>query len=71
MRVAIEVKATARVTGDDLRGLRHLVVDHPPGLGEGSWYAATKPRCIDDGIEILPATELVDQLASGELFGDG
>lgn len=29
-----------------------------------------KPRRTDEGIEILPATELVAELGSGKLFGD-
>jgi len=29
------------------------------------------PRRTDDGIEILPASEFVAELASGELLGDG
>jgi hypothetical protein len=30
----------------------------------------TKPRHTDEGIEILPATELVAELTSGALFAD-
>jgi hypothetical protein len=30
----------------------------------------TKPRRTDEGIEILPATEFVAELASGALFAD-
>jgi uncharacterized protein len=71
MQVAIEVKATARVTGDDLRGLRQLVVDHPRVGRRLVVCLEPKRRRIDDGIEILPATELIAELASGELFGDG
>lgn len=71
MRVAIEVKATARVTSDDLRELRQLVVDQPRVGRRLVVCLETKPRRTDDGIEILPATELVAELASGELLGDG
>jgi predicted AAA+ superfamily ATPase len=71
MQVAIEVKATARVTGGDLRGLRQLAVDHPRVGRRLVVCLETKPRRTEDGIEILPATEFVTELASGALLGDG
>jgi predicted AAA+ superfamily ATPase len=61
MKLAIEAKATARVTADHLKGLRHLHSDHPKARGmivclEG------KRRTTEDGIEILPARAFVDDL---------
>jgi len=71
MRVAIEVKATARVTGDDLRGLRQLAVDHPRVERRLVVCLETRPRRTDEGIEILPAPEFVAELASGAILRDG
>ena len=70
MQAAIEVKASARITGDDLRGLHQLAVDQPRVLRRLVVCLETKPRRTDEGIEILPAAEFVAELASGKLFGD-
>ena len=53
MRLAVEAKATARVTSDHMKGLRQLEVDHP---GTRRWLVCleAKPRVTEDGIEILP-----------------
>ena len=53
MRLAVEAKATTRVTSDHLKGLRQLGVDHP---GTRRWLVCleAKPRVTEDGIEILP-----------------
>jgi predicted AAA+ superfamily ATPase len=64
MRLAIEAKATARVTSDHLKGLRHLHTDHPAAR---RLLVCLEPRRrrTDDGIEILPAAaygETIDEL---------
>jgi predicted AAA+ superfamily ATPase len=65
MRVAIEAKATGRVTADHLKGLRHLHADHPRARRV---LVCLEPRrrTTEDGIEILPAPAFVAAL--GELI---
>jgi len=69
MQAAIEVKATRRVTPDHMKGLRHLRQDHPDVprmmvvcLEEAAWRS-------DDGIDVLPVSEFLRRLWSGELPG--
>ncbi|HEX2688130.1 MAG TPA: hypothetical protein VHN14_15985 [Kofleriaceae bacterium] len=71
MQVAIEAKAIPRVTGDDLKGLRQLAVDHSRAGRQLVVCLETKPRRTDEGIAILRAAEFVAELASGEPFGNG
>lgn len=61
MAVAVEAKATARVTSDHLKGLRHLHADHPRTR---RLLVCLEPRRrrTDDGIEILPVTAFVEAL---------
>jgi len=61
MAVAIEAKATTRVTSDHLRGLRHLHEDHPRARRV---LVCQEPRrrTTDDGIEILPVKAFVEML---------
>jgi predicted AAA+ superfamily ATPase len=61
MRLAIEAKATARITADHLRGLRHLYDDHPRAR---RIVVCLEPRrrTTDDGIEILPVSVFVKEL---------
>jgi predicted AAA+ superfamily ATPase len=69
MRVAIEAKASARVTSDHLKGLRELAVDHPQIGRRVVVCLEPKRRRTDEGIEILPVRDFVDELASGALLG--
>jgi predicted AAA+ superfamily ATPase len=64
MSVAIEAKATARVTADHLKGLRHLRQDHPDVR---AILVCLEPRrrITDDGIEIMPVAAFVQ--AVGEV----
>jgi predicted AAA+ superfamily ATPase len=65
-RVAIEVKSTSRVSASDLKGLvalsedmtlkRKIVVSRE-----------TAPRRLENGVEILPYREFLQQLWSGEI----
>lgn len=54
MAVAIEAKASARITTDHLKGLRHLRADHPRAR-RVVVCLEPKRRVTEDGIEILPA----------------
>jgi predicted AAA+ superfamily ATPase len=69
MQVAIEAKATPKITSDHLRGLRQLVRDH--ARIERRLVVCLEPRArrTEDGIEILPVSDFVRRLSDGELFG--
>ncbi len=64
VRVAIEAKASARITSDHLRGLRSLVQDHPRAGRRMLVCLEPKRRRTDDGIEILPVATFVEELAA-------
>lgn len=61
MAVAIEAKASARITADHLKGLRHLHEDHPRAR-RVLVCLEPKRRRTDDGIEILPFGAFVESL---------
>jgi predicted AAA+ superfamily ATPase len=61
MAVAIEAKATTRLTSDHLKGLRHLKQDHPKAR-RVVVCLEPKRRTTADGIEILPAAAFVKEL---------
>ncbi len=68
MQVAIEAKATARVTGDHLKGLRSLAVDHPR-VGQRI-VVSLEPtsRQTEDGILVLGAGDFCARMSGGDLF---
>ncbi|MCK5798612.1 MAG: ATP-binding protein [Deltaproteobacteria bacterium] len=67
MELAIEAKATRKVTAKHLRGLRSLRKDHPE-LGRRIVVSyEAKTRITEDGIEILPAAEFARRLWRGEI----
>jgi predicted AAA+ superfamily ATPase len=68
MQLAIEAKATARVTVDHLKGLRALVQDHPRIKRRVVVCLEPNARRTEDGILILPVREFCGQLATGELL---
>ena len=68
MQVAIEAKATAKVTSDHLKGLRSLVQDHPRTKQRVVVCLEPQSRRTDDGIVILSATEFHERLSAGDLF---
>jgi uncharacterized protein len=68
MQLALEAKATARVTSDHLKGLRALIEDHPRIKLRAVVCIEDKPRRTEDGILIIPAREFCHRLASGDLF---
>jgi len=68
LRVAIEAKATTKVTSDHLRGLRALAQDHPR-VGD-RYVVCLEPRArrTDDGIVILPFADFCARLADGRIL---
>lgn len=68
MHVAIEAKASRRITDDHLRGLRHLVRDQPQVRERTVVCLEPKSRLTDDGIRILPAIEFCHRLERGDIF---
>lgn len=68
MQVAIEAKATATVTDRHLSGLRELKVDHP-NVGD-RYVVSLEPRArrTSDGIYIMPASDFVALLSTGDLI---
>jgi uncharacterized protein len=61
MAVAIEAKATGRLTADHLKGLRNLHEDHPRSR-RAIVCLEPKRRTTADGIEVLPARTIVEEL---------
>jgi len=68
MDVAIEAKATAKVTSDHLKGLRSLVQDHPQTKQRVVVSLEPRSRRMEDGILLLSATDFHQQLSAGSLF---
>jgi len=67
MRVAVEAKATARVTSDHLRGLREVFTEHPKIRCRVLVCLEETPRRTEDGILVLPALRFTQMLWQGEL----
>lgn len=67
-RVAIEAKATGKVTSDHLKGLRELHVDQPRIRRRLVVCLEQSPRRTDDGIDILPARDFAWALAAGDVI---
>jgi predicted AAA+ superfamily ATPase len=68
MQLAIEAKATRKVSSQHLKGLRHLVKDHPYTGRRFIVSLEVRARKLEDGIEILPAETFVQLLWDGSLF---
>lgn len=68
MSAAIEAKSTRRITTDHLKGLRHLIKDHPSVGRRIIVCLESRPRLSEDGIEILPAAVFAERLWAGEIF---
>ena len=68
MAVAIEVKASKKISAKHLKGLRSLQVDHPEVKKSLLVCCEEKVRTTDDGITILPAEKFIEKLWQGEFF---
>ncbi|MBM4299499.1 MAG: ATP-binding protein, partial [Deltaproteobacteria bacterium] len=68
MELAIEAKATARVTSDHLKNLRSLVDDQPQVKQRVVICLESQSRKTEDGILILSANDFCQRLATGDLF---
>jgi predicted AAA+ superfamily ATPase len=66
LRVAIEAKATRKVTADHLRGLRNLAQDHPRVGQRVVVCLESRNRETEDGILITPAREFCERLCAGD-----
>ena len=67
MRLAIEAKASARITSDHLKGLRTLTEEHPGVSRRVVVCLETRARRTGDGIDVLPANDFVRRLWQGDL----
>ncbi|MCY4369079.1 MAG: DUF4143 domain-containing protein [bacterium] len=61
MRLAIETKASARISSHHLKGLRILAEEHP-GVRRVMVCLEPRPRRTADGIDIIPATDFALRL---------
>ena len=66
-RIAVEVKATKRVSARDLKGLKALMEE---GLLEKYILVCREdyPQLLDNGILILPYRDFLDRLWKGDLL---
>ena len=67
MRLAVEAKASARVVGRHLKGLRSLADDNPHVGGRVVVCLEPRPRRTEDGIDVLPVADFVRRLWQGDL----
>ena len=68
MELAIEAKATSKITSDHLKGLRSLKEDQPRLKQRIVACLEAKSRRTEDGVLILPAVEFCERLAAGDFF---
>ncbi len=68
MEVAIEAKASRRISANHLKGLRQLRKDHPEVQKLVVVCCEEKPRRTEDGIEILPVQAFVRLLWEKKIF---
>jgi predicted AAA+ superfamily ATPase len=68
MHLALEVKASATISSEHLKGLRSLKQDQPRLQMAAVVCLETKPRRTEDGIWILPVRDFTRRLWAGELF---
>ena len=67
MRVAIEAKASARITSDHMKGLRTLAEEHPRVARRLVVCLEPRARRTEEGIDVLPALEFARRLWRGDL----
>ena len=65
MEIAIEAKASPKITSDYLRNLREIIKDHPKLKRRIVVSLEERPRKTEDGIEILPYSVFTEALWSG------
>jgi uncharacterized protein len=68
VQLAIEAKASPRITTDHLRGLRELARDHPRVGQRVIVCLEPRTRRTEDGILVLPGREFCRGLSAGDLF---
>jgi predicted AAA+ superfamily ATPase len=68
LQLAVEAKATRKVTTDHLKGLRALAEDHPRVRKRVVVCLERTSRVTEDGILVLPPVEFCERLAAGDLF---
>ncbi len=68
MEVAIEAKASKKITSRHLKALRNLKIDHPGVKRRIIVSCEDKSRVTEDGIEVLPAEDFAKKLWQGEIF---
>jgi uncharacterized protein len=68
LQLAIEAKASPKITADHLRGLREIARDHPRVGQRLIVCLESRARRTDDGILVLPAREFCERLSAGDLF---
>jgi predicted AAA+ superfamily ATPase len=68
MELAVEAKATAKVTSDHLRNLRSLIEDQPRVKQRVVVSLESQSRKTEDGILILSPNDFCQRLAAGDLF---
>jgi predicted AAA+ superfamily ATPase len=68
MQLAIEAKATAKITADHLKGLRAIAEDHPKIKQRIIVCLERGSRRTEDGILVLPVSDFCARLGDGELF---
>ncbi len=69
MRLAVEAKASPRITRDHLKGLRTLKEEYPDVQRRIVVSLEPRARRTDDGIDILPATTFAQRLWRDEFVG--
>jgi predicted AAA+ superfamily ATPase len=68
MEIAIEAKATAKVTSDHLKNLRSLVEDQPRVKQRVLVSLESPSRKTEDGILLLPPWDFCQRLVAGDMF---
>jgi predicted AAA+ superfamily ATPase len=68
MEIAVEAKATRKVTSDHLKGLRQLKTDHPEVKKRVVVSLEPRARQTEDGISVLPYRAFTSRLWEGDLF---
>ena len=66
MKIAVEAKASARITSKHLRGVRSLKTEHPNVGRRVLVCLEPRARRTEDEIDIIPAQEFVGRLWRGE-----